>query len=95
MEENNNKKNTIIFAIVAIIVVLLGAVFYLTAAKYRTANTQKDKIENIGAQKAPAGQVHNPAEKLPDTNPYSAKTNPFGGTKTNPFKDVYKNPFSK
>lgn len=93
-ENNNNKKNTTIFAIVAIIVIL-GAVFYLTAAKYRTANTQKDKIENIGAQTAPAGQVHNPAEKLPDTNPYDAQTNPFGEAKTNPFKDVYKNPFSK
>lgn len=94
MEENNNKKNAIIFAIAAIVVVL-GAIFYLISAKYRTTNTHKDKIENIGAQTAPAGQVHNPAEKLPDTNPYDAKTNPFGEAKTNPFKDVYKNPFSK
>jgi len=94
MEEDNNKKNIIAFAIVAIIIIL-GAVFYFTTTKYRTANAPKEKTTGADLPTAPAGQVHNPAERLPDANPYDAKTNPFEEAKTNPFKDVYKNPFSK
>jgi len=94
MEKDNNKKNVIIFAIAAI-VIIMGAVFYFTAAKYRTANAPKEKTDKEDLLAAPAGQVHNPAERLPDVNPYDAKTNPFEEAKTNPFKDVYKNPFSK
>jgi hypothetical protein len=91
--ENNNKKNIVIFAIVAVIIIL-GAVFYFTAAKYKLMNTQ-EKTGNLALPASPQGQVHNPAERLPDTNPYDAKTNPFEEAKTNPFKNVYKNPFSK
>ena len=90
----NNKRNVIIFAIAAI-VLIMGAIFYFTASKYKIANTQKEKKESAGAQTATAGQVHNPAERLPDINPYDAPTNPFEEAKTNPFKDVYKNPFNR
>ena len=94
MEENNKKKNIIVFTIAAIIIIM-GAVFYFTANKYKTASKQEEKTENAGAPTAPVGQVHNPAERLTDINPYDAKTNPFEAAATNPFKDVYKNPFSK
>ncbi|MEK7150569.1 MAG: hypothetical protein AAB688_00825 [Patescibacteria group bacterium] len=92
--EKDNKKNMIIFAIAAIIIIL-GAVFYFTTTKYRIMNTQKEKMDNAALPASPQGQVHNPAERLPDTNPYDAKTNPFEEVKTNPFKDIYKNPFNK
>ncbi|KKR52185.1 MAG: hypothetical protein UT90_C0023G0003 [Parcubacteria group bacterium GW2011_GWA1_40_21] len=93
MENDNNKKNVIAFVAV-VVIIILGAVFYFTATKYRIMNTQ-EKTDNASLPASPQGQVHNPAERLPDANPYDAKTNPFEEAKTNPFKDVYKNPFNK
>lgn len=40
-------------------------------------------------------EIKNPMQDIPQTNPYSAKTNPFEEAKTNPFRDIYKNPFAK
>ncbi len=94
MEKNSNKKNIIIFAIGAI-VIIIGAVFYFTAAKYKTANAPKETTNGADLLASPSEQVHNLAERLPDANPYDAKTNPFEEAKINPFKDVYKNPFSR
>ena len=94
MEGNNNERKTIIIAIAAIIIVL-GAIFYFTAIKYKTPKTTPPTQDQSPDQSVRAGQVHNPAERLPDSNPYDAKTNPFEAAAPNPFKNVYKNPFSR
>lgn len=95
MELNRNKKRAAIF-IITTAVIILGTVFYLTAIKYKTGDVSKGKkIDKTDLSPTPKAQAYNPAEKLPDTNPYDAKTNPFEEAETNPFKDVYKNPFSK
>lgn len=84
MENKNSKKKLIISLVVLALVGLAVFYFYKNYKKPFTSPPP-----------ASTGQVHNPAEKLPDTNPYDAETNPFETAKTNPFKDIYKNPFSK
>lgn len=64
-----------------------GYLFY----KFKYKALDKGEPASLGAQVA--DQIQNPAEKVPDVNPYDAKTNPFESAKVNPFKDVYKNPF--
>lgn len=94
MGESNNKK-TEILSIIAVILIILGAVFYFVAQNYKIPKQGQEKGQTLALPTTTPEQVKNPAEKLPDINPYGARTNPFGETKTNPFKDVYKNPFSK
>lgn len=53
--------------------------------------TPKEEPQTLGGEISE--QIENPTEKLPQVNPYEAKTNPFEETKTNPFENLYKNPF--
>lgn len=76
-----------------LIIILAGVVWYFwklsnkKTAPSKSSETAATLGENI------ADKVANPGTKLPDVNPYDAKTNPFEEAKTNPFRDVYKNPF--
>lgn len=90
-----NKKN--IFIILAIIILIaLGGFYYwqkyykISAPLQPTAEAPKTLGEQIISE-----TITNPAETIPQTNPYEAKTNPFEEVKTNPFSDIYKNPFAK
>ena len=86
-------KNLIIA--IAIIVIALGVFFWFRY--YRAAPisvpppASTEKSAGLGSEISK--QVQNPTDKLPETNPFQAKVNPFGDVKTNPYKDVYKNPF--
>lgn len=92
----NGKRATIIGIIAVILIVALG--FFVWWKYYKKASlpvpttpTATTTPQTLGGQIYE--QVQNPAEKLPQTNPFEAKVNPFEEAKTNPYKDVYKNPF--
>lgn len=92
MPPEDNKKKIVIIIIVVIIAVLCG--FYAYKKYFALKEEQKlggPASLSLGGQIYE--QVQNPAEKIPETNPYSAKTNPFEEAKTNPFENVYTNPF--
>ena len=79
-------------AVVVIIVLAVGIYYW----RYRVwPNETKTMTTQVPATLGEdiAGKVVTPADKIPNTNPYQANTNPFENTNTNPFKDVYKNPF--
>ena len=86
-------KNLIIA--IAIVVIALGIFFlwkYYRAAPISVPSpTSAEKSTGLGSEISK--QVQNPTDKLPETNPFQAKVNPFGDVKTNPYKNVYKNPF--
>jgi flagellar basal body-associated protein FliL len=87
-----NKKIFIIIAII-ILAILVGG--YIWWKYYRVAPSVPKAEEPAGLGGQIYEQVQNPAEKIPETNPFQAKTNPFEEVKTNPFKEVYKNPFGE
>lgn len=83
-------KKTLLIIIIVIAALIIGGVF-IYQKYYQKAPLPKEEPATLGEQIYE--QVQNPIEKLPETNPYEAKTNPFEEAKTNPFKDVYTNPF--
>ncbi|MBI2644185.1 MAG: hypothetical protein HYW95_01595 [Candidatus Wildermuthbacteria bacterium] len=92
-------KKKIFFLLFLVFVILLA-----TAALYYAffIRSKSEKAPAASPQAPARGlgseiyqQVQNPGEKIPETNPFDAKTNPFGEAKTNPFKDTYTNPFEK
>ncbi|MBI4993508.1 hypothetical protein HZC33_00910 [Candidatus Wolfebacteria bacterium] len=92
--------NKIIFIIAVVILIALiswAGIFYWQ--KYYKVSVQPvpeapKAPETLGEQIS--GQtITNPADTIPQTNPYEAKTNPFESVKTNPYSDVYTNPFAK
>lgn len=88
----SNKKKVIIVGVIILAVLVLAGFYIYQSGQWRTKEeVKKEGPVSLGEQIY--GQVQNPAEKIPETNPYKAQTNPFEETKTNPFKDVYKNPF--
>lgn len=93
-----HKKN-IIIVIGTIIIIIFAAGFFAWQKYYKAepaptpSPVATEKLQTLGGEISK--QVQNPAEKLPQTNPYEAKTNPFEETKTNPFEDLYKNPFGE
>jgi len=84
--------------VIIIIVILITGGFYAykkyLAPKYLVPKEEQKK-EPIGLGGQIYEQVQNPVEKIPETNPYSAKTNPFEEAKTNPFENIYTNPFGE
>lgn len=80
-----------IVAIWIIIAAVLAAGGFYAYRKYSSPEPAKEKPATLGGELFE--KTNNPGEKIPSTNPYEAKTNPFEEAKTNPFKDVYKNPF--
>jgi len=83
-------KKTVTILILIIIVLAVG-LYYWKFSDRTSPNKAAETAATFGEDIA--DKLANPGAKLPDVNPYDAKTNPFEGTKTNPFKDVYKNPF--
>lgn len=61
------------------------------AAEQKKEEAKKEEPATLGEQIYE--QTQNPAEKIPETNPYEAAKNPFEETKTNPYSDGYVNPF--
>lgn len=92
-----NKKITIIVIAIIIAIATIGFFVWQKYYKAEPAPTPSpvatEKPQTLGGEISE--QVQNPAEKLPETNPYEAKTNPFEEAKTNPFEDIYKNPFGE
>ncbi|MDP3948853.1 MAG: hypothetical protein Q8Q17_02800 [bacterium] len=75
-----NTKNIVLLAIVIIIVAL--AAWYIVGKK--AAPTSSTAGQGLGADIYEQA-VPNAAEKLPETNPFKAESNPFKAVQTNPF----------
>ena len=88
-------KNTIKIIIAAIAIALLVIGYFVWKKYYQGPKIEplkQEESQTLGGQIY--DKVENPAEKLPETNPFKeANTNPFDESKTNPYKEVYKNPF--
>lgn len=80
----NNK--LAVFIVLIIIVLLAGFWAYNSSQKNRNeAQPSQNAPASMGATIYDKVKVENPAGNMPNTNPFSAPTNPF--------KDSYKNPF--
>lgn len=88
-----------IIIIAAVVIVAAAAVFWLAVKKTPITPPfgQKAEEQKMEEKAAPAGtsgiggqifeQVQqNPAEKLPETNPFEKEINPYKSGYTNPFK---------
>ena len=89
-------KTTAIIIAAAVLIVGLAAGYYYGNAKGKAKAWEEGKAAGISQErkaqedllkKAAGGQVVNPAEYLPETNPLKeVKTNPYEGAYKNPFK---------
>ncbi|MDI6883425.1 MAG: hypothetical protein QMC93_03120 [Patescibacteria group bacterium] len=95
MPSVGDKKKIIIISGVIVFAILILAGFYIYQKKTAPFKEEVKKETPSGLGGQIYEKIQNPAEKIPQTNPYKAKTNPFEETKTNPFKDVYRNPFGE
>jgi len=78
-------KKKILLIIIALALVAGGA-FYLFQ-KYPEITIElleKEVAKTFGEEIY--GKIQNPAEKIPQTNPFKIKINPFEGLKINPFE---------
>jgi hypothetical protein len=81
----NNKK---ILLIIVVLTLAVGGVLYLLG-KGQGSDIQLDLLEKEKSATFGAKiyeMVRNPAEKIPQINPFKTKINPFEGLKINPFK---------
>ncbi len=79
-------------AAVLLIAALAGGYFILKKLQKPTLEPiQKEEQAGLGGDLYEQGK--NPAENLPETNPFQVETNPLEQAKTNPFEGLYKNPF--
>mgnify|MGYP001605559261 CR=1 FL=1 len=76
-------------AAIIVAVVAVAAVGYLVY-KYKFKPAELNAPATLGGQIS--DQIQNPADAIPDANPYDTKTNPYEA-KVNPFRDTYQNPF--
>lgn len=82
--ESNTKLNLPLIGIgVAALVLALGAYYYFTQLPVAPEPVAESENTSVGAQVSSAAQT--PADKLPETNPFTTKTNPFTAY-TNPFE---------
>lgn len=90
-------KRLLLEIIAGIVVVLIAIAGYYYWQKYyrKVAPIETVKPPQTFGEQISKQAVTNPAEKIPQTNPYKAKTNPFEEVKTNPFQGGYKNPFGQ
>lgn len=98
MAENNKKVLYIIIAVAVIVVVLAAGYLFRDKIFKKQApptgeTSAKTETQTLGGEISK--QVGDSTEKIPETNPFQATTNPFEEAKTNPYKDVYKNPFGQ
>ena len=81
---------TVVAAII-VVGVLAGVGYW-----YWTTRKGPEQVIPTGLGSELFEKARNPLRgELPETNPFTAETNPFEETKTNPLKDVYKNPFGQ
>jgi len=86
-----NKK---ILLIIVILAIMVGGAFYFVEKYPQITKPSEEEAPKTFGEKI-YQIVQNPAEKIPQTNPFKVNINPFEGLKINPFKDVYKNPFGE
>lgn len=81
--------------IIAAVVVAVAAIYWLVIKKPSTipffGQKAGEKVTAPAESSALGGQIfekvqQNPAEKLPDTNPFQKDLNPYKSGYTNPFK---------
>mgnify|MGYP001562584772 CR=1 FL=1 len=85
--ENETPKIKLAMIIVAVVAVaVVGYIVY----RYKSKPAELNAPATLGGQIS--DQIQNPADAIPDANPYDAKTNPYEA-KVNPFGDTYQNPF--
>ena len=85
--ENETPKIKLAMIIVAVVAVaIVGYIVY----KYKFKSAELNAPATLGGQIS--DQIQNPADAIPDANPYDTKTNPYEA-KVNPFRDTYQNPF--
>ncbi len=87
-------KQRLISVVIAMLLItaVVGGYFILKKLQKPTLPPiQEEKSEGLGGELYEQGK--NPAEELPNTNPFQVETNPLEQAKTNPFEGVYKNPF--
>ncbi|MEK7634430.1 MAG: hypothetical protein AAB396_00890 [Patescibacteria group bacterium] len=90
-----NKKLLLeIISAIAVILIAIGG-YYYWQKYYKIAPASTAEAPQTFGEQISEQAITNPAEKIPQTNPYEAKTNPFEKIKTNPFQDGYKNPFGQ
>jgi len=86
-------KNILYFIVAAVILIALGgAAFYFTQRPPKEPQRSTIPIPTEQEQGLGSQLYENPAENVPETNPFEAETNPLK-TKTNPFEGGYTNPF--
>lgn len=78
-----NKKILLIIVILSLVV---GGVLYFLkkGPDIQLELLEKEKATTFGEKIYE--MVRNPTEKIPQTNPFKVKTNPFEGLKINPFE---------
>lgn len=85
MEEKSKLSPLVIGIIILVLLLIEGGIWYWQSRK-------GERPTGLGSQLFERAQ--NPLQnKLPETNPFKAETNPFSDTETNPLKGVIKNPF--
>ena len=78
-----NKK---ILLIVVILALVVGGVFYFLKKGPSIQLELLEKEEAITFGEKIYETIQNPAEKIPQTNPFKTEINPFEGLKINPFE---------
>ena len=74
------------------LLVLMGLLWFIYSEEpvlEPATEQQPDRAQQLPADELSdsiSEQTANPAEKLPETNPFNAQTNPFEGAYENPFK---------
>lgn len=87
----NRQSLTSLIAIAFLAAALVGGYFIMKKFQKPTLEPIQKEETGLGGELYDQGK--NPAENLPDTNPFQVETNPLEQAKTNPFEGLYKNPF--
>lgn len=85
------RNKLLILAVLVLAALVIGGYFVAKKLQKPTVSPLEEQTPGLGGELYE--QVQNPAEKLPETNPFQVETNPLEQAKTNPFEGLYKNPF--
>lgn len=80
------KKTYILAGIVVFVLLVMAGVLFVWLQKEKESAQEEQK--SLGSE-----LYQNPADKIPDVNPFKEEINPFDAAKVNPFEKTYKNPF--
>lgn len=78
-------------AIVIVCIIIIVAGFFLLAKKSENGGVISDEEKSLIQENTLGGTLYdavpqNPAEKIPESNPFRTETNPYKGAYTNPFE---------